>query len=117
MRLLRKPRDQVNHRRLSSSPTLLQVFQMLHTSVDLQEAAASQPPKVDCQPATLSKDKAGVIPSVCAPILDRLELNAETWLDFVRNFRKRFRNEAGLPQNRQRFRRTRRQARSASRVC
>ena len=62
----------------------------------------------------IRKDKTGRISEDCAPILERLECNAETWLDFVKNFRKRFRNEAGLPQNRQRFRLTRRQARSTS---
>lgn len=60
------------------------------------------------------KDKVGSIPDDCAPILERLDCNAETWLDLVRNFRKRFRNEAGLAGVRQTFRRTRRQNRSAS---
>ena len=64
----------------------------------------------------LSKDKTGRIPDECAPILERLECNAETWLDFVKNFCKRIRNEADLPQNRQHFRFTRRQAQSASGV-
>ena len=64
----------------------------------------------------IRRDKVGSIPNDCAPILDRLECSAETWLDFVRNFRKRFRNEAGLPQHRQYFRLTRRQARSAAEV-
>jgi hypothetical protein len=59
-------------------------------------------------------DKLGAIPKDCAPILERLELNAETWLDVVKNFRKRFRNEAGLPKSRQSFRSTRRQSRSPS---
>jgi len=62
----------------------------------------------------IRKDKTGRIPDECGSILERLECNAETWLDFVKNFRKRFRNEAGLLQNRQHFRFTRRQARSAS---
>jgi len=44
------------------------------------------------------------------------ECNAETLLDFVKNFRKLFRNESGLLQNRQHFRFARRQARSASGV-
>ena len=61
----------------------------------------------------IRKDKVGAIPQDCAPILDRLECSAETWMDFVRNFRKRFRNEAGLPQARQEFRTTRREFRSA----
>jgi len=38
------------------------------------------------------------------------------WLEFVKNLRKRFRKEADLLQNRQHFRFTRRQARSASGV-
>jgi len=62
----------------------------------------------------IRKDKVGAIPKDCAPILDRLKLNAETWLDLVKNFRKRFRNEAGLTQNRQTFRLTRHQTRSTS---
>ncbi len=48
--------------------------------------------------------KRGKIPADCAPILDRLECSAETWLDFVQNFRKRFRVEAGLPQSLRTFR-------------
>jgi len=40
----------------------------------------------------IRNDKAGVIPEDCAPILERLECNAETWLDFVKNFRKCFRS-------------------------
>ena len=61
----------------------------------------------------IRRDKVGAIPNDCAPILERLECNAETWLDFVRNFRKRFRGEAGLPRNRQLYRTHRRQSRSA----
>ena len=41
-------------------------------------------------------DKRGRIPAACAPILDRLDCSAESWLDLVKNFRKRFRNEAGF---------------------
>ena len=62
----------------------------------------------------IRKDKVGVIPIDLAPIVERLQCSAETWLDFVRNFRKRFRNEAGLPANRQDFRTNRRQSRSAA---
>ena len=40
-------------------------------------------------------DKRGVIPAMCAPILDRLDCSEETWFDLVRNFRKRFPNDAG----------------------
>ena len=61
----------------------------------------------------IRKDKVGAIPQDCAPILDRLECSAETWMDFVKNFRKRFRNEAGLSKSRQDFRTTRRESRSS----
>ncbi|MCX7388330.1 MAG: hypothetical protein NTX48_16825, partial [Planctomycetales bacterium] len=61
----------------------------------------------------IRKDKVGAIPKDCAPILERLECSAETWVDFVKNFRKRFRNEAGLPKTRQTFRTTRRASRSS----
>lgn len=62
----------------------------------------------------LRADKTGAIPRDCAPILERLELNAESWLDFVKNFRKRFRSEAGLPNSRQSFRTSHRQSHSSS---
>ena len=61
----------------------------------------------------IRRDKAGRIPAECAPILERLECSAETWLDFVKNFRRRFRNEAGLPRNRTLFRTSRRQSRTS----
>ena len=57
--------------------------------------------------------KGGRIPADCAPILDRLECSAETWLDFVQNFRKRFRVEAGLAKSLKTFRSVR-QSRRAS---
>ena len=62
----------------------------------------------------IQASKVGAIPKDCAPILERLELNAETWLDMDKHFRKRFRNEASLPNARQSFRTFRRQIRSAS---
>ena len=40
-------------------------------------------------------DKGGVVPAMCAPILDRPDCSEETRFDLVRNFRKRFPNEAG----------------------
>ena len=49
----------------------------------------------------LRNDKIVRIPDECAPILERLECSAETWLDFGKNSRKRFRDNAGLAQNRQ----------------
>ena len=41
-------------------------------------------------------DKRGVIPAGCTPILNLLDYSEEAWLDLVRNFRKRCRNEAGF---------------------
>ena len=64
----------------------------------------------------IRKDKVGVIPAECAPILERLDCSAETWVDFVKNFRKRFRNEAGLAPSRQAFRTTRRESRESMRA-
>lgn len=52
----------------------------------------------------IRKGKTGRIPETCAPILERLDCSAETWLDFVQNFRLRFRNEAGLAPARQAYR-------------
>jgi hypothetical protein len=65
---------------------------------------------IDWTGRQIRKDKIGSIPAECAPILERLECSAETWLDFVKNFR----NEAGLPQSRQKFRAIRRQSISAA---
>ena len=59
---------------------------------------------VDWTGRQIRRDKRGQIPSDCAPILERLQCNAETWLDYVKNFHKRFRNTAGLAQSQQSFR-------------
>jgi hypothetical protein len=61
----------------------------------------------------IRKDNVGTISAECARILERLSCSAETWVDFVRHLRKRFRNEAGLPQTRQSFRKTRREKRTS----
>jgi hypothetical protein len=61
----------------------------------------------------IHRDKIGKIDSECAPILERLECSAETWLDFVKNFRKRFRVEAGLPKAVLSFREFRQSRRAA----
>jgi len=61
----------------------------------------------------IRKDKAGKIPTECGPILERLKCSAETWLDLIQNFRKRFRAEAGLPKAVLSFREAR-QSRRAS---
>jgi hypothetical protein len=64
----------------------------------------------------IRKDKVGVIPKECAPILESLECSVETWVDFVRNFRKRFHNEAGLAPSRHVFRTTRRESRVSAKA-
>lgn len=45
----------------------------------------------------LRSDKCGSIPKDFDPMLDRLQCSGETWLDLMKNFRKRFRVEIGLP--------------------
>ena len=45
----------------------------------------------------LRSDKRGSIPKGLDPMLERLQCSSETWLDLVKNFRKRFRVEIGLP--------------------
>ena len=44
----------------------------------------------------LRADKRGSIPKELDPMLDRLQCSSESWLDLVKNFRKRFRVEIGL---------------------
>jgi hypothetical protein len=44
----------------------------------------------------LRTDKRGSIPKELDPMLDRLQCSSESWLDLVKNFRKRFRVEIGL---------------------
>jgi REP element-mobilizing transposase RayT len=46
----------------------------------------------------LRRDKPGVISGDLQPIMERLDCTLESWLDFVRNFRRRFRTEAGRPE-------------------
>jgi REP element-mobilizing transposase RayT len=68
---------------------------------------------IDWTGRQIRKDNVGQIPAECAPILDRLQCDAEAWLDFVKNFRQRFRNEAGLAPSRKSYRqllRSRRQS-------
>ncbi len=59
-------------------------------------------------------DKRGSMPADMEPIMKRLGVSAELWVECVITFRRKFRNEAGLPQNRQSFRSTRRQSRALS---
>ena len=60
----------------------------------------------------IRRDKVGRIPPDCVPMLERLECSAETWLDFVKNFRRRFRNAAGHVDSRRSFRALRRRLRA-----
>jgi REP element-mobilizing transposase RayT len=46
----------------------------------------------------LRRDKPGVISGELQPIMERLDCTAESWLDLVQNFRRRFRTEAGRPE-------------------
>ena len=54
------------------------------------------------------KDKVGKIPEQCQPLFQRLKCDGETWLEWVKNFRQRFRNEVGRPTSRQAFKADRR---------
>ena len=58
--------------------------------------------------------KRGSIPAECVPILDRLECSEELWFDLVKNFRKRFRNQAGTLPSVRAFRATRQDRRTQS---
>jgi hypothetical protein len=48
---------------------------------------------------------------MCGPILERLSCHPELWLDLVRNFRKRFRQEVGRPDSIKTFQQIRRSRR------
>ena len=54
------------------------------------------------------KDKVGKFPEQCQPLFQRLQYDGETWLEWVKNFRQRFRNEVGRPTSRQAFKADRR---------
>jgi REP element-mobilizing transposase RayT len=53
---------------------------------------------VDWTGRQLRLDKPGHIPEQLAPILTRLDCSLESWLDLIRNFRRRFPTEAGRPE-------------------
>ena len=59
-------------------------------------------------------DKPGQIPQHLDPILTRLDCSPETWLDLVKNFRRRFRTEAGLPETLKTIQTQRRRCRSSN---
>jgi hypothetical protein len=44
------------------------------------------------------QDKRGAIPAGLAPILDRLQLSRETWIETVQHFGKWFHRAAGRPE-------------------
>jgi len=52
------------------------------------------------------RGKQGHLAGETPAILERLNCDVQTWLDFVQHFRQRFRNEAGLAQSRKSFRET-----------
>jgi REP element-mobilizing transposase RayT len=70
---------------------------------------------IDWTGRQLRQDKAGQIPWQLDPILTRLDCTPETWLDLVRNFRRRFRTEAGRPETLANTRSLRRQCRGSNR--
>src|SRR6185503_2435130 len=86
-----KVREKPNHRRATNKGCLPMT---LDTYLKL----------VDWTGRQIRRDKPGQIPADCAPILERLNCSAETWLDYVKNFRKRFRNAAGLAASQHSFR-------------
>ncbi|MEY3176262.1 MAG: hypothetical protein RLZZ436_4176 [Planctomycetota bacterium] len=69
---------------------------------------------VDWTGRQLRLDKPGLIPSHLDPILTRLDCSIETWLDLVKNFRRRFLTEAGRPETLQGVSQIRRRYRTAA---
>ncbi|MFM7037515.1 MAG: transposase [Planctomycetaceae bacterium] len=53
---------------------------------------------VDWTGRQLRLDKPGLIPAHLDAILTRLDCSTDTWLDLIRNFRRRFLTEAGRPE-------------------
>ncbi|MFM8476646.1 MAG: transposase [Planctomycetaceae bacterium] len=79
------PRDRHTTRRLSNRGCL---FLSLDQYLQL----------IDWTGRQLRLDKPGQIPMHLEPILTRLDCSLETWLDLVKNFRRRFVTEAGRPE-------------------
>ncbi|MFM7057866.1 MAG: hypothetical protein ACKO2P_13180, partial [Planctomycetota bacterium] len=69
---------------------------------------------VDWTGRQLRLDKPGQIPEHLAAILMRLDCSLESWLDLVRNFRRRFPTEAGRPETLQAVSQLRRGCRRSS---
>jgi len=70
---------------------------------------------VDWTGRQLRLDKLGQIPPQLDPILARLECSFDTWMDLVKNFRRRFPTEAGRPETLQSVSRLRRHHRQSRR--
>ena len=64
----------------------------------------------------LRSDKRGSIPRDFDPVFERLQCTSESWLDLVKNFRRRFRVEIGLPMTLQPVSSRRRANRAAART-
>ncbi|MFM8475757.1 MAG: hypothetical protein ACKOEO_08155, partial [Planctomycetaceae bacterium] len=69
---------------------------------------------VDWTGRRLRLDKPGQIPPHLGPILTRLDCSLETWLDLIRNFRRRFVTEAGRPESLQTVSQLRRDCRQSN---
>jgi REP element-mobilizing transposase RayT len=69
---------------------------------------------VDWTGRQIRMDKPGQIPQQLDPILTRLDCSVETWLDLVKNFRRRFPTEAGRPETLQAVSSIRRHCRRAA---
>jgi hypothetical protein len=96
-------RDLCTHRRLTNRGCLLMSLdQYLHL--------------VDWTGRQLRLDKTGQIPPQLDSILSRLDCSIETWLDLVKNFRRRFLTEAGRPETLQSVSRLRRHCRGTHRL-
>ena len=80
----KKVREKTNSRRASNKGCLMM---SLDQYLQLMDWTGRQ----------LRTDKRGSIPTGLDPILERLQCSSESWVDLVKNFRKRFRVEIGLP--------------------
>jgi hypothetical protein len=54
---------------------------------------------IDWTGRQVRRDKRGAIPAELAPILDRLQLSSETWVETVQHFGRWFHRAAGTPQS------------------
>jgi len=54
---------------------------------------------VDWTGRQIRRDKKGAIPADVAPILDRLQISGESWLELIGEFGRLFRRAAGRPES------------------